>query len=69
MSANGTPETGKGIDMKTAVGDFTLADTIEFELTDAGRTVLAASDYAHYLDQKRENGKTQMQLWIFSLVF
>lgn len=69
MSANGTPEAGKSIDMKIAVGDFNLSDTIEFELTDEGKAVLAASDYAHYLNQRNEDGKTQMQLWIFSLVF
>lgn len=69
MSANGTPEAGKSIDMKTAVGNFNLSDSIEFELTEAGRTILAASDYAYLLDQKREDGKTTMQFWTFALVF
>lgn len=69
MSANGTPEAGKIIDMKAVVGDFSLADTIEFELTEDGKAVLAASDYAHHLNQKREDGKTQMQFWTFALVF
>lgn len=69
MSANGTPEAGKSIDMKTPVGDFNLSDSIEFELTEEGRAVLAASDYAHHLNQKREDGKTSMQFWAFALVF
>lgn len=69
MSANGTPEAGKSIDMKTPVGNFNLSDTIEFELTEEGKSVLAASDYAYLLDQKREDGKISMQFWGFALVF
>lgn len=69
MSANGTPETDGKIELKTPVGNFSLSDSIEFELTEEGKAVLAASDYAHYLDQKRENGKTSMQFWVFAQIF
>lgn len=67
MSTDGAPE-GR-IETKTPVGDFNLSDSIEFELTEEGRAVLAASEYAHYLEQKQANGKTSMQFWVFALVF
>lgn len=69
MSANGTPEAGKSIEMKTPVGDFSLSDTIEFELTEEGKAVLAASPYRYHLDVNRADGKTSMQFWVFALVF
>ena len=68
--ATNAPGADEGvIELSTPVGEFNLSNAILVDLTDEGKTMLAASEYSHLLEEKRADGKTRMQLWVFSLVF
>lgn len=69
MATNAPGATEGVIELSTPVGEFNLSNAILVDLTDEGKTMLAASEYSHLLEEKRADGKTRMQLWVFSLVF